>query len=84
VVEVQDTGAGMSPEVLARVFEPFATARKSNVGLGLSVSHALVTSLGGSLRAESREGVGTTFIAHLPRAAERPHQLPEDLPATGT
>ncbi len=81
VVEVQDTGAGMPPEVLARVFEPFATARKSNVGLGLSVSHALVASLGGSLRAESREGVGTTFIAHLPQAAEPPQQLPEDLGA---
>jgi two-component system, NtrC family, sensor kinase len=82
VVEVQDTGAGMPPEVLAHVFDPFFTARKSNAGLGLSVSHALVTSLGGSLRAESQEGVGTTFIAHLPRATEPSRHLPEDLTAT--
>ena len=75
---------GVKGFVAARVFEPFATACKSNVGLGLSVSHALVASLGGSLRAESREGVGTTFIAHLPQAAEPPQQLPEDRPATGT
>jgi two-component system, NtrC family, sensor kinase len=84
VVEVQDTGVGMPPEVLAHVFEPFFTTGKaSNLGLGLSVSHALVTSLGGSLRAESQEGVGTTFTALLPRATELTRQLSEDLPAAG-
>jgi signal transduction histidine kinase/ABC-type phosphate/phosphonate transport system substrate-binding protein len=84
VVEVQDTGAWMPPEVLAHVFEPFFATRKSNIGLGLSVSHALVTSLGGSLRAESLEGVGTTFTALLPRAAELPRQALEDFPITGS
>jgi signal transduction histidine kinase/ABC-type phosphate/phosphonate transport system substrate-binding protein len=70
VVEIQDTGAGMSPEVLARLFEPFFTTRPASTGLGLSVSHAIVTSLGGSLRAESREGVGTTLTVILPAATE--------------
>ncbi len=79
VVEVQDTGAGMPPEVLAHVFEPFFTTRKSSTGLGLSVSHALVTSLGGTLRVESQEGVGTTFTALLPPATEHSRLDPEDL-----
>jgi two-component system, NtrC family, sensor kinase len=72
VVEVQDTGVGMSPEVLARLFEPFFTTRPASTGLGLSVSHAIVTSLGGSLRAESREGVGTTLTVVLPAAHPTP------------
>jgi signal transduction histidine kinase len=79
VVEVQDTGVGMSPEVLAHVFEPFFTTRKSSSGLGLSVSHAVVTSLGGSLRVESQEGVGTTFTALLPAASEQPRLSDEEL-----
>jgi signal transduction histidine kinase/ABC-type phosphate/phosphonate transport system substrate-binding protein len=70
VVEVQDTGKGLSPEVLSRVFEPFVTTRPSSTGLGLSVSHAIVTSLGGTLRAESREGRGTLITLTLPAALE--------------
>jgi two-component system, NtrC family, sensor kinase len=70
VVEIQDTGTGMPPEVLARLFEPFFTTRPASTGLGLSVSHAIVTSLGGTLRAESREGVGTTLMVILPAASE--------------
>ncbi|WP_257450609.1 PhnD/SsuA/transferrin family substrate-binding protein [Archangium lipolyticum] len=70
VVEVQDTGKGLRPELLSRIFEPFVTARPSSTGLGLSVSHAIVTSLGGTLRAESREGRGTLLTVTLPPAAE--------------
>lgn len=70
VVEVQDTGEGMGPEVLARLFEPFFSTRVAGTGLGLAVSHAIVTSLGGTLRAESRPGVGTTMRMVLPAAPE--------------
>jgi signal transduction histidine kinase len=66
IIEVQDTGAGMSPEVLERLFEPFFTTRPSSTGMGLSVSHAIVTSLGGSLRMESQPGVGTHVTVTLP------------------
>ncbi|MDY7230822.1 sensor histidine kinase [Hyalangium rubrum] len=68
IVEVRDTGAGMTPEVLSRLFEPFFTTRPNSVGMGLSVSHAIVTSLGGSLHAESQPGVGTRFVLVLPAA----------------
>ncbi|HYI01738.1 PhnD/SsuA/transferrin family substrate-binding protein [Hyalangium sp.] len=68
VIEIQDTGAGMTAEVLARLFEPSFTALPSSVGMGLSVSHAIVLSLGGSLSAESQAGVGTRFTVTLPLA----------------
>ncbi len=70
VVEVQDSGKGVPPEVLSRIFEPFVTTRPSSTGLGLSVSHAIVTGLGGTLRAESREGWGTLLTLTLPAATE--------------
>jgi C4-dicarboxylate-specific signal transduction histidine kinase len=70
VVEVQDTGRGLPPEALARIFEPCLTPHSSSTGLGLSASHAIVTSLGGTLRAESREGRGTLLTVTLPAAAE--------------
>ncbi|MFL5353230.1 PhnD/SsuA/transferrin family substrate-binding protein [Archangium sp.] len=69
VIEVQDSGKGLPPEALSRIFEPFAAARAGSTGLGLSVSHAIVTSLGGTLRAESREGRGTLLTLTLPAAS---------------
>nr|AYM52840.1 sensor protein [Myxococcaceae bacterium MCy9487] len=68
VVEVQDSGRGLPPDVLARIFEPFVAARPSSTGLGLSVSHTIVTDLGGTLRAESSEGRGTLLTITLPAA----------------
>jgi two-component system NtrC family sensor kinase len=68
IIEVQDTGAGMSAEVLARLFEPFFTTRPNSLGMGLSISHAIVTGMGGTLRAESHPGQGTLFIVTLPSA----------------
>jgi signal transduction histidine kinase/ABC-type phosphate/phosphonate transport system substrate-binding protein len=66
IIEIQDTGPGHPPEVLERLFEPFFSTNPSTTGLGLSVSHAIVTGLGGTLRAESQEGEGTTFIVCFP------------------
>ncbi|WP_375773517.1 PhnD/SsuA/transferrin family substrate-binding protein [Archangium gephyra] len=74
VVEVQDTGKGLGPEELARLFEPFVATQPGSSGLGLSVSHAIVTSLGGTLRAESREGRGTLITITLPAAAAEASQ----------
>ncbi len=68
IIEVQDTGAGMTPDVLEHLFEPFYTTRPSSTGMGLAVSHSIVTSLGGTLRAESQPGEGTLFTITLPAA----------------
>jgi CheY-like chemotaxis protein len=72
VLTVRDSGHGMTPEVRARIFEPFYTTRNSsqNSGLGLSVVYGIVTQSGGFLWVESSDGEGTTFTICFPRAAE--------------
>jgi PAS domain S-box-containing protein len=69
VVEVEDTGLGMSPEVLAHVFEPFFTTKQdSGTGLGLSMVHGFAQQCGGTVSITSSEGVGTTVRIYLPLA----------------
>jgi two-component system, NtrC family, sensor kinase len=67
VLTVRDTGEGMSPEVLAHLFQPFFTTRREGPGLGLAVAHGIITSHGGRIRVESAPGEGSTFIIRLPR-----------------
>lgn len=70
LLSVEDTGKGMAPEVLSRVFEPFFTTRKGvgGHGLGLAGVQALCQSLGGSIEARSTPGVGSVFRVRLPLA----------------
>lgn len=70
VIEVRDTGHGMPPEVMARVFEPFFTTRPvgEGIGLGLAVSHGIVVAAGGTIDVSSRPGAGATFRVTLPAA----------------
>ncbi|WP_164011458.1 ATP-binding protein [Pyxidicoccus trucidator] len=72
VVEVTDTGHGMAPEVLERVFEPFFTTRSvgEGTGLGLSTALGLVRSMRGELTATSTPGGGSTFRVRLPTTHE--------------
>jgi two-component system, NtrC family, sensor kinase len=70
VVEVADTGVGMTPEVMQKVFDPFyTTKRREGTGLGLSISQTLVTRQGGRISADSEPGKGTMFAIWLPEAA---------------
>ncbi|WP_257461757.1 sensor histidine kinase [Archangium lipolyticum] len=75
-VEVRDTGSGISPEHLRRVFDPFFTTKPIGVGtgLGLSVCHRIITSLGGEIRVESEVGRGTCFFITLPVAQDSSEQ----------
>ena len=61
-----DDGAGMTPEVLARLFEPFRTTKARGTGLGLSISRSIIEAHGGSIRVESASGEGTTISFTLP------------------
>lgn len=72
VVEIRDTGQGMPPAVMARIFEPFYTTKPAGVGtgLGLAICHGLTRSLGGEISVESHEGRGSLFRLHLPAAVE--------------
>jgi PAS domain S-box-containing protein len=72
-VSIQDFGTGMDATTLEHIFEPLFTTKKNGTGLGLAISQQVVTKHGGSMSAESRPGVGTTFHLCLPlnrRAAE--------------
>jgi PAS domain S-box-containing protein len=72
VLTVSDTGAGMTPEVLAHVFEPFYTTKEvgEGSGLGLSMVYGFAKQSGGGLVIRSEPGHGTTVEIYLPRGAE--------------
>jgi PAS domain S-box-containing protein len=67
-ITITDDGRGMSPEQVENIFEPFYTRGKaSGTGLGLFITHGIVTkNLGGKIAVESEEGKGTTFTIELP------------------
>lgn len=69
-VDVDDTGMGMAPEVLARAFQPFFTTKSpgQGTGVGLSRVQRLVTEHGGDIAIESHPGEGTTATIWLPEA----------------
>jgi PAS domain S-box-containing protein len=71
VVEVRDTGCGISPEHHRRIFDPFFTTKPPGVGtgLGLAICHGIVSALGGEIDVESEVGRGSTFRVALPAAA---------------
>ena len=73
---VQDSGAGMTPEVLAHLFEPFFTTKPegSGTGLGLASVHGIVTQAGGHLHVRSAPGQGTSVEVCLPRRLEAAQQ----------
>ena len=68
VIAVSDRGLGIAEDQLERVFEPFVTFREQGLGLGLAISRSIVTSHGGSIRAENNAGGGATFRCRLPIA----------------
>lgn len=69
-LEVSDTGCGMSPETLARIFDPFFSGKKKGRGLGLAAIRGIVRAHGGAIAVHSVVGRGTTFEILLPLAAE--------------
>ena len=67
VVEIKDTGSGINPEMLPRLFEKFATRSGSGHGLGLYISKSIVDSHGGKIWAyNNKDGIGATFTFTLP------------------
>jgi PAS domain S-box-containing protein len=66
---IADTGDGMTPEVLAKIWEPFYTTKTSGTGLGLAVTHRIIREHGGTVEVQSAPGSGTTFTIMLPLQA---------------
>ena len=67
VLEVSDSGPGISPEVEQRLFEPFFSTKRGGTGLGLSLSARLVKQHGGAMQYQTQAKQGTTFAIVLPR-----------------
>jgi len=66
IIEVSDTGCGIPPSELGRIFEPFYTTKEAGTGLGLPVCRRIVEAHGGRITVESQPGRGTTLRVHLP------------------
>lgn len=70
IAEVEDTGEGIAPEDIRRIYDPFFSTRKKTGGngLGLSISYGIVQEHGGAIEVESRADAGTRFVLRFPRA----------------
>ena len=82
---ISDTGEGMAPETLERIYDPFFTTKErgQGTGMGLSVVHGIVKDYGGIIHARSQRGKGTTFKVDLPiieNQDEAKVDTPETLP----
>ena len=77
-ITVRDTGHGMEPAVMERIFEPYYTTKEpgKGTGLGLSVIHGIVKNHGGDVTVNSKPGSGTTFCVYIP-AIDRVEEVEE-------
>jgi two-component system NtrC family sensor kinase len=73
VVQIADTGFGITPEHRAHLFEPFYTTKAHGTGLGLAISAHIITQHGGQIEVASEVGIGTTFTVRLPVLALEHH-----------
>jgi PAS domain S-box-containing protein len=75
IVEISDTGVGMSTELLRHIFTPFFSTRPAGTGLGLPICRRLVEDIGGELCVTSRPGKGSSFTVSLP-VTDQPGEPP--------
>jgi len=74
-IRVYDTGCGIPPDRLGKIFEDFVTTKRRGLGLGLAISKKIVEQLGGEISVASESGKGTTFTIEFPRTRAKPIAL---------
>jgi len=65
-IAVVDEGAGIAPEILDRIFEPYFSTKQRGSGLGLAIVRRIIVEHGGSIEVENNDPMGTRFIVELP------------------
>lgn len=70
-INIEDTGCGIAPENMERIFDPFFSTKDSGTGLGLAIAHRVAQSHGGDIEVKSTVGRGTVFTVILPLAPEK-------------
>jgi signal transduction histidine kinase len=71
LIAIEDSGPGLSPEIMDRLFDPFFTTKPSGLGMGLSICRSIVDAHGGRLWASPQSPQGAVFQFTLPTAAEK-------------
>jgi signal transduction histidine kinase len=66
VIRISDTGSGLAPEEVEKIFNPDYTTKEKGLGLGLTIAHEIIRGHGGTIRVRSNVGRGTTFEIVLP------------------
>ena len=66
IIQVSDSGGGISRENLSKIFEPYFTTKSTGTGLGLAIAHNIIEAMGGKITAESDKEMGTTFSIIIP------------------
>ena len=69
-VTVEDSGIGIDPNTLDKIFDPFYTTKPGGMGMGLSISRSILQAHGGRLWAAAKDGPGTSFHFTLPKYHE--------------
>lgn len=77
-----DTGTGMAPDVMARVFRPFFSTKRGGTGLGLATSKRIIEAHGGAIEVQSEVGKGTKFTVRLPACAAAAGDAPAPRPGS--
>jgi two-component system, LuxR family, sensor kinase FixL len=65
-IRIADTGSGIAPEVMEKLFQPFVTTKQQGMGVGLSICRTIVEAHDGTITAEANSGGGTAFCVTLP------------------
>jgi two-component system, NtrC family, sensor kinase len=82
-VKIKDTGPGIPPEIMDKLFSPFFTTKEKGTGLGLAISYGITERHGGRIDVTSELGKGSTFVVSLPVSKEHEENAPQKGSAIG-